>query len=599
MQYSKHKDASPEDTINRIKSIISGVGIETNEIWVDSGIENAYSNHVSIPNTSFGTNGKGTSREYALASGYAELIERLQTGILKAAVRYDRVADEVGFHYSPDEEIRSAEEIVEQNDSYTRFFYNFFSINTTEEKKSFLKQLPRMEMLPRDRFRCLPFVDLFTENIMYIPTDLLFPICGSNGMAAGNTPEEALVQALCEILERYANKAVLDGVVPPEIPREYWNNAGVVPLIDEIEKDDRYRVSIRDCSLGRGLPVTAVVISDCFLGKFGVHFGCHPCFEVAVERCLTEALQGKRLENAASMNEIGDDRLCNSVDNGPNLMKLGYGAYPICFFANKPTYRFHPWKEWADMTNIEMVKALVDIIRKEGYDVLIRDASHLGFPTYHVLVPGMSELFLSDGRRFKELRTAQKVIDGMKHFPALSLEEEDRLLLFMKYKEFSIVENSFGWIANIPIKGELYKTERIRAFLHFKRKEYIQAYEWFSRAAQTVNNKSDRLLLSCAAEYAWLMNICHDQESVSRAISSYYTTDIATIVCDLLHDPSQVMIKAFESFPCNNCSNCSHNGVNCDYKNNEEVLRKIQTAMRKSKVIQSNVLELLRSEHIS
>lgn len=327
MLYSKHKDADPMDTVERLHSILADIGLETEVSWVDSGIQNVYSNHVSISNTSFGTNGKGTTEAYALASGYAELIERIQNGMLNVSIRHNGSAEQTDFVYCPDEILQTADELVAQDDAFTRFLFAFFHIESPEQKRSYLKDLPKREPLPQDIFRCLPFANITTGKIVYIPADLLLPICGSNGMAAGNTPEEALVQALSELLERYANKAVLEGVVPPEIPRAYWAQTGISSLISQIEDSGRYKVSIRDCSLGKGLPVTAVVISDCRNGKFGVHFGCHPSFEVSVERSLTEALQGKNLESSASMNEIGDSRLCSSVDNGPNLMKLGYGAY--------------------------------------------------------------------------------------------------------------------------------------------------------------------------------------------------------------------------------------------------------------------------------
>ena len=129
MQYRKHKDAAPMDTVKKIQSIIHNIGLETDVTWVESGIKDAYSNHISISHTSFGANGKGTSKEYALASGYAELIERIQNGILKTAIRYNRVANEIGFLYSPDEKICSVEDILLQNDAFTRFFFSFFHMN--------------------------------------------------------------------------------------------------------------------------------------------------------------------------------------------------------------------------------------------------------------------------------------------------------------------------------------------------------------------------------------------------------------------------------------------------------------------------------------
>lgn len=593
MQYSKHKDAEPMNTVNRIRSIIDEIGLKTEISWIESGVHDIYSNHVSISNATFGTNGKGTSEEYTLASGYAELIERIQSGIIKTAIRYYRVEDQTGFIYSPDELIRTADELVAQDDAFTRFFFRYFFKTTTKEKSTFLKNFPKMEILPSEHFRCLPFADLATGQIKYIPIDILYPICGSNGMAAGNTPEEALVQALSELLERYANKAVLEGVVPPEIPREYWETSEIRKLVDEIESNDRYRVSIRDCSLGKGFPVTAVVISDCRNGKFGVHFGCHPSFEVAVERCLTEALQGKNLESASSMNEIGDDRMCSSVDNGPNLMKIGSGAYPIGFFSDEPSYAFVPGDDWRGLTNREMLKKLVGVIRKEGYDILIRDASHLGFPTYHAIIPGMSELFFSNGQRIKESRTVNRIISNMKHFPDLPVEEENSLLLYMKYKQYSIMENTFGWIANLPLKGEIYTTERVRAFLHYKRGEYFEAYNWFKGASDMAGSEEEKAFLLCASEYAWLMQVSADSEKAFRAIKCYFREDIAEKVHEVMRIPAQAMNKAFTPFPCFDCENCPHKDIDCDYPNNEKAFLKIQTALSKSKVDQHNTLAFL------
>ncbi len=592
MQYNKHKDADPSDTLGKIQSILDGVGLKSDVTWVDSDVDNVFSNRVSILNTSFGANGKGTSKEYALASGYAELLERMQNGFLKDSVHYDRLTDQFGFVCSPDEVLRTAEELVDQDDSFLRFLFSFFLIETAEEKIAFLKEFPKMDSLPQNLFRCLPFVDMPSGRTMYIPEDILFSISGSNGMAAGNTPEEALVQALSELLERYANKAVLEGVVPPEVPRKYWENTGIGYLVNRIEQNKRYRVSIRDCSLGRGLPVTAVVISDCENGKFGVHFGCHPSFEVSVERSLTEALQGKNLEMSASMNEIGDSRMCNSVDNGPNLMKLGYGAYPIDFFAGDPSYDFHPSEKWAGLTNLEMLKKLLEIIHNEGFEVLVRDASHLGFPTYHVIVPGMSEVFFANGQRVRELRTVNRVIASMKNFPNLSPEEENRLLLYMKYKQYSIMENTFSRIVNLPFKGEQYTTERVRAFLHYKRGEYMDAYQWFKRASELVRNDKDKAFLLCASEYAWLMHISGDPEKAIRTVKGYFHLDTAEAVHEVLRDPSAVMAKAFEMLPCYDCTGCPHNGFDCDYPQNEAVLLKIQAAMAKSKVNQDNVIGL-------
>ena len=148
-------------------------------------------------------------------------------------------------------------------------------------------------------------------------------------MSAGNTMEEALVQGFSEILERYAQSRILsEGLTPPEIPREELMDYSLWPLICQIEAAGRYKVSIRDCSLGaEGLPVAALVIADRENGTFGVRFGCHPSFPVSVERTLTEALQGKKLEIFTRINTLGDAKQVRNYDNFTNTAKTGTGYF--------------------------------------------------------------------------------------------------------------------------------------------------------------------------------------------------------------------------------------------------------------------------------
>ena len=90
---SKYKACSPAETVSRIKEILKNNEIETQETWIDSGISSICSVRINIKGTPIGQNGKGTDREFALASGYAEFLERLQTGYLLpecAKEPYDR-----------------------------------------------------------------------------------------------------------------------------------------------------------------------------------------------------------------------------------------------------------------------------------------------------------------------------------------------------------------------------------------------------------------------------------------------------------------------------------------------------------------------------
>lgn len=594
LNYNKCKDTSPDKTLIKIKDILNEIGVETEVVWTDYEYQNAYSNRITISPTSLGTNGKGTDTDYALASGYAELVERIENGTILIGYQSPTLRKQFGFVNSPDEVMVPIEELAAQHDPFTNFIFEHYQAVSYTERIDCLRKLPRLNDDPSESLRCVPFAFPAKNQIVFVPTDIMLPIYGSNGMAAGNTMEEALVQGLCEILERYANKAIIEGVVPPEIPREYWEQSPVSKLVHDIESTGRYRVTFYDCSLGKKIPATAITISDLESGTFGLHFSCHPSFDVSVERTLTEALQGKSLEVFTKMNTLGNYQMCSCVDNYPNLMKIGFGAYPIKLFSDKPTYHFVSREDWNGLSNREMLVKLLRIIKEEGYEVMVRDASHLGFPSYQILVPGMSEMFFSNGRRIKELNTLNRVATSMRNFPNLSSEEEKRLLILMRYKEFSALENTLGWITTLPLIGSHLTAERVRAFLHFKRTEFQDAANWFSRASQKEDNLYEKRYLACCAEYSRLLAIGASIDEAFCCIHHYYSNDIVHKTHEILCEPSQAMKKEFQPFTCDQCNKCSHAGINCEYPEIEKIMFKIKGALTKSSVSQNELLKRLR-----
>ena len=116
-------------------------------------------------------------------------------------------------------------------------------------------------------------------------------------MAAGNTKNEARVQALSEIFERYVkNKIISEGITLPLIPGNIIDRfPHIKASIDELEGHG-YALRICDASLGGIYPVISVTIINPKDGSVLASFGSHPCFEVALERTVTELLQGRSLD---------------------------------------------------------------------------------------------------------------------------------------------------------------------------------------------------------------------------------------------------------------------------------------------------------------
>ena len=66
----------------------------------------------------------------------------------------------------------------------------------------------------------IPYERQSDKKTVFIPVNIIGNLYVSNGMSAGNTKEEARVQCLSEIFERYVkNKVISEGISLPEIPK--------------------------------------------------------------------------------------------------------------------------------------------------------------------------------------------------------------------------------------------------------------------------------------------------------------------------------------------------------------------------------------------
>lgn len=75
----KFKERTPVETVDFILNIINKFKWTINEEWLPYSDIGTYSLRITLENApSIGSNGKGTTREYAKASAYAELLERIQ-----------------------------------------------------------------------------------------------------------------------------------------------------------------------------------------------------------------------------------------------------------------------------------------------------------------------------------------------------------------------------------------------------------------------------------------------------------------------------------------------------------------------------------------
>ncbi|MBQ7415452.1 MAG: YcaO-like family protein [Oscillospiraceae bacterium] len=385
-----YKDSTPMATVRRIQDILRQNGLTTTEHWHEVSVPYCHAMSVHLDGYTLKTNGKGLSRELAMASGYGELMERLQLGLTgnteyqKSNVRADRGRDTV----------MDAHDLLAKNpDRYeilAQRLAQCTGINTTPE--AILKRFTD----PSGKISTREYIHLGTGRREYLPTGIVQRIYGTNGCAAGNTAEEALVQAISEVMERHHQMRIIhEGLTPPDIPAESLTDYKAACAIMDFLRSNGFKVLVKDCSLGTNFPVVCVCLIDEKTGRYHTHFGAFPVFEIALERALTESFQGRNLQNVASflnfeLKKPGQHSLI-TVGN-----EASYGSWEKSpdFFSGTPSYPYNPNAGMRGGSNKELLRQCVDFLTRQGREILVRDYSVLDFPTYQVIIPGFSEVLI-------------------------------------------------------------------------------------------------------------------------------------------------------------------------------------------------------------
>ncbi len=600
-EYSKHKERSPRETVFEIKRILNEAGLFPVMQWGVQAYTGARSNRVTLYPTTIGQNGKGTDELYASASGFAELMERMENSWLGQKTIPEELHQFGGFREFPDEKIMPITDVLDQDEPYLNDVFRQLGLTTYWQKLTLLQSFAQLYYHRDDgMINTAPYVDVFADRIVYIPFAVITLFSVSNGMTAGNTIEEALVQGFSEVYERYAHVRLLKGgITPPEVPRGELQKYSLWNLIEQVEADGRYRVSVRDCSMGKGYPVSMVIITDIQNGTFGAKIGCHPSFAISVERTLTEALQGRRMEQFAAMNHVGGQTELQSYHNLPNICKTGPGGYPPEVLVGKPSWEYRPWAAWEGLSNRAYLKRLVALAREEGFRPLIRNSSHMGFPAYHVLIPGIHSIYPVSQSRVREFWSMLRTGEAMNHFPDLSQEEEERLLTLILFKEGS-VESALNMPLMHHFIGRTMSTVHIGAYLALKRGKFKDAHRLFILLFREETDEEARISLRAFADYCRFRSWGMNREEALAQIAYLSPENAARRVREITEDNDQLLRKVFPKLSCFDCANCPLKDHECEYPAAAEIQRKIKTAMSRSTVSQEafrgELRELLKSE---
>lgn len=393
------KDAALEDSIASMQKKLQDIGFNIIEqSWLNP-IANVWSVHIRDRDCPLlFTNGKGASKKAALASALGEFFERLSTHYFWADYYLgDEVANSKFVHYASEKWFTSNDNGSWPNNVLNKELQDFY--NPDDELN--ISSLIDTNSANRSRgICCLPYVCERTQETVYFPVNIIGNLYVSNGMSAGNTQYEARVQALSEIFERFVKfKIIAEGICLPSVPNEILQRYPSIQAgIKELETAG-YPLLIQDASLGGKYPVMVVTLLNPDNQGVYASFGAHPKFEVALERALTELLQGRGLDALGGFAEAGFD--LDEIASPQNLETHFIDSSGIVsweFLRNQADYDFNDWSntDTNSLSTLEEFNCLCELIHNEGNDIFIMDYEELGVYACRVLVPGMSEIYPPD-----------------------------------------------------------------------------------------------------------------------------------------------------------------------------------------------------------
>ena len=492
------KNAPVETSIQKMEKVLSDMGCTVIYSQEKHPLGHCYSVNlasVEAPKHIY-SNGKGIYSEASTASALGEYIERLQTNNFFIDFHLPErkyYPDEVEFDFEGEYLSPELMSVYDPSGELTQDELLDFNSDT------------------EDKIVALPFEKLGTDETVYFPLNILSNLYVSNGLATGNTAIEAQVQAMSEILERYAKIEIIkNGYSLPHYNEEFL--VQFERLYGDLTKlrSLGYIVNVLDASLGGKYPVTAISFINPANATLFVSFGAHPILEVSLERTMTELMQGRGLENLESFEvPTFDMSLVAESFNLESHFIDSNGKMGIQFLSSKKSFEFAPWNYSGSSTEDEFAY-LTAIIESMGSDIYIRNYDYLGFYSCQMIVPGVSEVYPIDdliynnrnrGKMYREV-----ILNFAEYDPETVLDEIEAL------EDHLNVEKFIGVIFE-----ENFTIGELKAQLHLSLENYDEAVGYLEFGNSTMGN--------LIVELIRMEELGLELDDYSQALCDLYTTE--------------------------------------------------------------------------
>jgi oxazoline/thiazoline synthase len=245
-----------------------------------------------------------------------------------------------------------------------------------------------------------PVWSLRDARFKYLPTGLLYFFyrgdaafaADSNGCAAGNTLEEAMVQGFLELVERDAYAIWwYNRLQRSELDLGQFDDSFVRDLQTQLAQAGR-RLWVLDVTSDLGIPTFVAVTHWMQDGRENIEFGSGAHFDprIALLRALTE------LNQFLSLGLMGGGTGEKSSLDGSTPLRLQ--DHPYLTPSGSPMVQSESDSKFGHLDTREQVTACVALAKQAGLDFLVLDQTRpdIEAPVVRVIVPGLRHFY----RRF-------------------------------------------------------------------------------------------------------------------------------------------------------------------------------------------------------
>lgn len=482
------KDAALEDSIASFQQKLKNLGFNIEEASWLNPVPNVWSVHIRDKDCpQCFSNGKGASKKAALASALGEYFERLSTNYFFSDYYLGKAVAEGEFVHYPSEkwfpiedpELLPAGILDEQ-------LLDYFDPN--QELTPDL--LVDIQSSNAERgIVALPYVRQSDQKTIYIPQAIINNLYVSNGMSAGNTVNEARVQGLSEVFERYVkNKIIAEAISLPQIPAEVLAQYPSVQASIAKLEEEGFPIYAFDASLGGQYPVICVVLLNRNNGTCFASFGAHPNFAVALERTVTELLQGRSLKDldVFSPPSFNNDDVAEHANLETHFIDSS-GLISWDLFKQESDYDFVHWD--FSGTTAEEFANLMALFQREQKEVYIMDYQHLGVYACRIIVPGMSDIYPADDLIYANNNMGMDWREILLDLPNFHHDQETYQELLAELDEQGIddatrVREFIGIVAPKNTSWQTLRIGELKSMLYLAIGDLENALEWATWAYQ-------------------------------------------------------------------------------------------------------------------